>query len=93
VQEALTNIGRHAEAKHISIQLGGDKSDLFLSVRDDGIGFDLNVLRTRAPQTPTLGLLGMQERARVAGATIEIDSAPAKGTEIKLRFPNAVRTG
>jgi PAS domain S-box-containing protein len=93
VQEALTNIGRHAQAKHVSIQLDRDKSDLFLTVKDDGIGFDLNFLRTRTPRAPTLGLLGMQERARAAGGSIEIESAPAKGTEIKLRFPIGVRTG
>jgi PAS domain S-box-containing protein len=92
VQEALTNIGRHAQAKHIWIQLTEDKSDLFLTVRDDGIGFDLNVSRTRGARAPTLGLLGMQERARAAGGTIEIDSAPAKGTAIKLKFPIGVRT-
>ena len=87
VQEALTNIGRHARAKQVSIQLTGDKCDLFLSIKDDGIGFDLNLLRTRPPRAATLGLLGMQERARAAGGTIEIDSALSKGTEIRLRFP------
>jgi PAS domain S-box-containing protein len=92
VQEALTNIGRHARAKQVSIQLTGDKSDLFLSIRDDGIGFDLNLLRTRPPRAATLGLLGMQERVRAVGGTIEIDSALSKGTEIRLRFPIGVRT-
>jgi PAS domain S-box-containing protein len=89
-QEALTNIGRHARAKQVSIQLTGDKCDLFLSIKDDGIGFDLNLLRTRQPRAATLGLLGMQERARAAGGTIEIDSALSKGTEIRLRFPIGV---
>lgn len=87
VQEALTNIGRHAQAKYVSIQLTGNKSDLFLTVKDDGIGFDPNLLRTREPRAATLGLLGMQERASAAGGIIEIDSGPSKGTEIRLRFP------
>ncbi|HEV7683955.1 MAG TPA: PAS domain S-box protein [Pyrinomonadaceae bacterium] len=91
VQEALTNIGRHAQAKYVSIQLTGNNSDLFLRIKDDGIGFDPNLLRTRATRDATLGLLGMQERARAAGGTIEIDSAPSKGTEIRLRFPISVK--
>ncbi|HEV7743824.1 MAG TPA: PAS domain S-box protein [Pyrinomonadaceae bacterium] len=89
VQEALTNIGRHAQAEYVSIQLTGDKRELFLRVKDDGIGFDPNLLRTRAMRDATLGLLGMQERAHAAGGTIEIDSAPSKGTEIRLRFPTS----
>lgn len=92
VQEALTNIGRHARTKQVSIQLTGDKSDLFLRVKDGGIGFDLNLLPTRPPRAATLGLLGMQERARAVGGTIEIDSALSKGTEIRVRFPIGVRT-
>jgi signal transduction histidine kinase len=92
VQEALTNVGRHAQTKEVSIQVTGDKSDLFLRVKDDGIGFDLNLLRTRPPRATTLGLLGMQERARAAGGTIEIDSAVSKGTEIRVRFPIGTRT-
>jgi PAS domain S-box-containing protein len=92
VQEALTNISRHARAKHVTIRLTEDKSDLLLRVNDDGLGFDLNALQTRTPRAATLGLLGMQERASAAGGTIEINSAMSKGTEIRLRFPIKVRT-
>jgi len=86
-QEALTNIGRHAQAKRVSVQLTKNKRDLLLVIKDDGVGFDLNNLRTHAPRAVTLGLLGMQERALAVGGAIEIDSAVSKGTEVRFRFP------
>ncbi|MDQ1727896.1 MAG: hypothetical protein QOD33_21 [Pyrinomonadaceae bacterium] len=92
VQEALTNVGRHAQAKHVSIRLSGAPSELSLTVKDDGVGFDPQLLRTRASRSATLGLLGMQERAHAASGTIQIDSALLKGTEITLWFPINVKT-
>jgi two-component system sensor histidine kinase NreB len=61
-------------------------------VKDDGVGFDPQLLRTRASRSATLGLLGMQERAHAASGTIQIDSALSKGTEITLWFPIKVKT-
>ena len=85
-QEALTNVVRHSGAKTVVLQLVKDGNVLLLSVKDDGMGFDLESLRKRAPRAATLGLISMQERAHFAGGTIEIDSAISKGTEVRFRL-------
>ena len=85
-QEALTNIVRHAQADQALLQLAKVGGVLRLSVKDNGIGFDMESLRKRAPRA-TLGLISMQERAHVAGGTIEIDSAISRGTEVRLMLP------
>lgn len=85
-QEALTNIVRHAQATQVSLQLIKDEKVLLLSIKDDGLGFDPKSLRKRAPRAATLGLISMQERAHAAGATIEIDSAISRGTEVRLKL-------
>src|SRR5215217_4683157 len=78
-QEALTNIVRHAQASQILVQLAKDEATLFLSIKDDGVGFSVESLRKRAPRVATLGLISMQERAHAAGGAIDIDSAPSQG--------------
>ena len=83
-QEALTNIVRHAQATHVVLQLVKDGNVLLLSIRDDGVGFDLESLRKRAPRAATLGLISMQERAHAAGGNIEIESSISNGTEIRF---------
>ena len=85
-QEALTNVVRHSQANMVLLQLVKNENVLLLTVRDDGVGFDLESLRRRAPRVATLGLISMQERAYFAGGTIEIDSVISKGTEVRLRL-------
>jgi PAS domain S-box-containing protein len=85
-QEALTNVIRHARARTVLLQLVQDENDLLLLVKDDGVGFDLASLRKRAPRAATLGLISMQERAHVAGGTVEINSLISKGTEVRFRL-------
>src|SRR3569832_586542 len=86
-QEALTNVVRHAKATHVVVRLSRDADALLLTVKDDGVGFDVEQLRKRAPRRATLGLISMQERAHAAGGTIDLDSAPASGTEIRFTLP------
>ncbi len=86
-QEALTNIARHARAKHVSLQLTRQETLLEMIVKDDGVGFDPAALGKRAARAPTLGLLGMQERAHAAGGDIYIHSVPKEGTEIRFTVP------
>ena len=86
VQEGVTNIVRHARATRISVRLERVVSDLVLLITDDGAGFDMRMVRTSSGMS-TLGLRGMEERAHAVGGTITIDSAPALGTEICVRFP------
>lgn len=86
VQEALTNIIRHAHARHVRIELvhcGG----VALSISDDGRGFDTRAALRRAAQGHSLGLLGMKERVSLAGGELEIDSVPGRGTSLRARFP------
>jgi PAS domain S-box-containing protein len=84
-QEALTNIVRHARATQVLLQLVKDDNVLLLLVRDNGVGFDPESLRKRAPRAATLGLISMQERAHAAGGTIEIDSVISSGTEVRFQ--------
>ena len=84
VQEAVTNVVRHARASCIRVTLERVGSDLILLISDDGVGFNLSVLRNGAA---TLGLRGMEERVQALGGVITIDSAPSLGTEICARLP------
>lgn len=87
IQEALTNIARHAHATHAEIELRIGAGELTLCVRDNGIGFDVLQAHRRAAAGSSLGLLGMEERASLLGGRLEIQSAPGAGTEIRACFP------
>jgi PAS domain S-box-containing protein len=86
VQEALTNVVRHARARKVSITLKSSKNEVSLSIKDDGRGFDAH-----SPNlyqfTTHLGLRGMRERALALGGRLEIESGPSRGTEIRAHFP------
>jgi signal transduction histidine kinase len=84
-QEAVTNVLRHARARNIWVSLATRPSDVELRVRDDGLGFDLGILR-RAPAA-SFGLSSMEERVRLVGGQIEIRTSPGAGTEVRARFP------
>lgn len=85
VQEAITNIAKHAEAKHASVTLEGHDHSVVVTIEDDGQGFDLqNTMRARERG---LGLFGMQERVSVVGGTLKIDSQPGAGTRIVAEIP------
>lgn len=86
-QEAVTNVVRHAHASEMTIQLKLNHDSLHLSVRDDGVGFDLtDQFRTEASSLK-LGLLGMKERVSLVGGRIEFKSNPGQGTEVQAWFP------
>jgi PAS domain S-box-containing protein len=82
-QEALNNIAKHAHADHVEIILERRTDHVSLVVEDNGVGFD------PVATTPGrgFGLLGMQERAAMVGATLEIESAVGEGTTILVRMP------
>jgi PAS domain S-box-containing protein len=86
VQEALTNVVRHANAKNVSIDLRKLDHKIVLSIKDDGIGFD-QFSPNGGASAIRLGLTGMKEHALALGGTLEIESAPAQGTEIRAYFP------
>jgi len=81
VQEALTNVSRHARATLVNIVLERREEDLALEVRDNGVGIDA-VARPDA-----LGLLGMRERAALVNGRVEISGRPGKGTVLIVRIP------
>lgn len=87
VQEALTNVVRHAQAQRVRIELRKLPQALFLTVIDDGIGFDLGEVGQRTAGDTSLGLLGMRERVQLVGGTIHISSHAEWGTEIQVVFP------
>jgi PAS domain S-box-containing protein len=87
VQEALTNVVRHAEASHVLIRLEQCDGELHLLIQDNGVGFDVRQAQQRAVRGDSLGLLGMQERVFFAGGQMDILSAPQGGTEIQAWFP------
>jgi PAS domain S-box-containing protein len=89
VQEALTNVIRHARAQHVWIELSQTDVALELEVRDDGVGFDVEKTLDQAPRCGHLGLLGMKERVQILGGDIEVDSEPRRGTRIRISFPAA----
>ncbi|WKB56094.1 sensor histidine kinase [Eleftheria terrae] len=83
VQEALSNALRHAQASRIEVHLRCDAQALTVSIEDDGVGF----CRPRDTTRPTLGLIGMVERARLLGGTLCVDSRPGTGTRIAATLP------
>jgi signal transduction histidine kinase len=85
-QEAITNVLRHAGARHLWLRLFTADGRLALSVRDDGKGFDLEAARRRGDAGASLGLVGMEERAALAGGSLELRSAPGQGTVLMATF-------
>ena len=79
-QECMTNVIRHAAARSVWVTLACDQGQLSIQVKDDGKGFDSKHV------AHSLGLLGMQERARLAGAQFYVSSQPGKGTSIDVHL-------
>jgi len=87
VQEAVTNAMRHAQAKHVRVELQQAGSDLDLVVQDDGVGFDPIAVQPLIDRGKRLGLLGIQERVMLVGGQVQIQSAPGQGTQIHVHVP------
>jgi len=85
VQEALTNIGKHAEAASVTVTLGPSGDRAVVEVRDDGAGFD-----TTVPRPGHHGLTGMRFRAETMGGRVTVTSAPGQGTLLRAEFPRLV---
>jgi signal transduction histidine kinase len=82
VQEALTNASRHSGARNIDISIRREEDQVTGAVVDDGRGFDRGDQKRGG-----LGFLGMEERVREAGGSIDVSSAPGRGTRIEFRLP------
>jgi PAS domain S-box-containing protein len=83
LQEALTNILRHAQATKVAITMKQESGELFLSIKDNGRG----ITESEKSDAHSLGLLGMRERAHLIGAQIDITGIEGKGTQVAMRIP------
>jgi len=83
VQESLQNVAKHAEARHVEVELKAQGDYLLLRVQDDGIGF-----RPSDPRKPqSLGLVGLRERAQLMRGELRVDSSPGAGTRVEAKIP------
>jgi PAS domain S-box-containing protein len=87
VQEALTNVLKHAEARVVNLVLGLRDHHVFAIVEDDGRGFEPRGLDAGPDMVRSLGVLGMRERLALVGGKLEIDSAPGEGSVIIASIP------
>jgi signal transduction histidine kinase len=86
VQEAITNIARHAAARNACILFNLSDEQVTISVDDDGIGFNVETLGIEADDMRGLGLLSMRERLELLGGELDISSAPGQGTQIIIKL-------
>ena len=87
VQEALTNIKKHAGASRVRIALHRDDDRISVTIEDDGKGFDIPVIRLEKEKKKGMGLTAMAFRARMLGGNFEISSREGRGTKIKVNLP------
>jgi signal transduction histidine kinase len=90
-QEALNNIVKHAKAKKVTLKLGFKDGFLDLYIKDDGVGFDLERLKSMGAKRSGIGLLGMRERTADLGGLLHLDSTQAKGTSLHAKIPMQLR--
>jgi len=83
LQEALTNVWKHARASEVRVSIKKRGKTLVLRISDNGIGFDKGALVDEG----SLGLVGMRERARLVGGSIEVTNRRARGTQVVARLP------
>ncbi|MGQ0811590.1 MAG: histidine kinase [Nitrospiraceae bacterium] len=97
VQEALSNVQKHAKADHVCIDLSIDREMLGVSITDNGVGFDMAAVLRDPEKWDHFGIRGILERARLVGGEGTIDSRKGQGTRIVVQVPledkEAVRNG
>ncbi len=87
VQQALTNVTRHAGASYVLIRMWRQRQHLRCTICDDGCGFDVPTVLARRGSDRGLGLAGIRERVAALGGTLRIDSTPDRGTELDVAIP------
>ena len=89
VQEALTNVLKHARADTVSVSVDRRPDEIRVIVEDDGIGFepDVHALDAQAPVVPRLGLSGIRERLTLLSGTLTLEASPGVGTTLFVRIP------
>jgi signal transduction histidine kinase len=89
LQEALTNVAKHSNARHVSVLLGHTASELLLVVEDDGDGFDIEKINHHETGELRLGIAGMKERAALVDGVMSIESTFGAGTTVFVRVPSS----
>jgi len=87
LQNALSNVERHARARHVAMHLTKADGFIQLTIKDDGIGFDPDQPPARRKKKRDFGLLRMRERATYVGGALTVKSVRGAGTEIEVRIP------
>ncbi|MDW8319337.1 MAG: GAF domain-containing sensor histidine kinase, partial [Anaerolineae bacterium] len=87
VQEATTNISRHAQAKRVQVSLQAGPQALALHIEDDGVGFDVQAVLAKGSTRRGTGLVGMRERAAALGGRFQVVSQPGRGTRLEVTVP------
>jgi len=87
VQEALTNVVKHACPRHVSVILERHRDQMLAIVEDDGKGFDLETVNNEGSVSQGLGLLGMRERVALVGGIFNIETEPGSGTTLVMQIP------
>ncbi len=85
VQEAMTNVVRHAHATRVDVLAERRGDRVMVMVEDDGVGFEPDLVQ----RGDHFGLLGMRERAEALGGTLTVESAPGAGTTVVVEVPSA----
>jgi len=96
IQEAINNIKRHARATHVKITVNATAEHMLVHVKDNGIGFDVSKVKANYTRRGSLGLLNMEERARLLDGVLAITShteGPDRGTTVTLSIPIKPSTG
>jgi two-component system sensor histidine kinase UhpB len=91
VQEAITNAVKHARAHRLVVQLSREPGRIVGLVQDDGVGFHPVHVIAKDDKDRGLGLFGMQERAALVGGSVQVESAPGRGTTIRVTVPDRGR--
>jgi signal transduction histidine kinase len=87
VQEALTNVARHAQARRVYLHLARQGARVTVLIEDDGQGFDVEAMARQQASEPGLGLLGIRERVTTLGGRLEVQSQPGRGTRLFIEIP------
>jgi len=91
IQEALTNVAKHAKATRCRVYLQRLTNTVVVTIEDDGVGFTADDART-AGTTRGLGLVGIRERVAHLRGTVRMESSPGKGTQLTVEVPAATRS-
>ena len=87
VEEAIGNAKKHAQASKINITLVTRQGNLYVEIRDNGVGFNVEATKASYDQRTSLGLINMDERAQAVGGHCTLESATGKGTAVRVRIP------